>query len=75
MIPISEAHSTNTEMLGATLQSRALTLQPWTRNARSEFAEGGTTSSTPKDRRVVVTSILGVLHHEYQLEKIAALKD
>src|SRR5215831_15385781 len=33
-------------MLGETLQSRAPSLQSWTRNTQSEFAEGGATSPT-----------------------------
>src|SRR5215831_7501208 len=33
-------------MLGETLQSRAPSLQSWTRNTRSGFADGGATSPT-----------------------------
>src|SRR5215831_14587367 len=41
-----DTHSAGADMLGGTLQSRPPTLQSWTRNTRSEFAEGGATSPT-----------------------------
>src|SRR5215469_6109172 len=41
-----DAHQAGTDKLGETLQSRPPTLQSWTRNTRSEFAEGGATSPT-----------------------------
>src|SRR5262249_36242165 len=41
-----DPHSAVADMLGETLQSRAPSLQSWTRNTQSEFAEGGATSPT-----------------------------
>jgi hypothetical protein len=51
-------HSPNTEMLGATLQSRPPTLQSRTRNTRSEFAEVGATSNSAPQAKLCPPKVL-----------------
>jgi hypothetical protein len=75
MFPINEPHIRQTLIVDGTLQSCTTAFQPGTGNAGSEFAEGGTSTAAAlhtEGLRIVATSILGGLPHEYRLEKIAA---
>jgi transposase InsO family protein len=76
MIPISEAHIRQTlkrwveHYNGARPHS---SLGPGTPDPSSPKADlQAQRHCIPKDCRVVATSILGGLHHEYRLEKVAA---
>jgi putative transposase len=76
MIPISEAHIRQTLKCWVQHYNRAsphFSLGPGTPDPSSPKAElQAQRHCIPKDCRVVVTSILGGLHHEYGLEKVAA---
>ena len=76
MIPISEAHVRQTLKCWVEHYNRARphsSLGPGTPDPSSPKAElQAERHRIPKDRRVVATSILGGLHHEYRLEQVAA---
>ena len=76
MIPISETHIRQTLRSWVDHYNRARphsSLGPGTPDPGSPKAElQAQRHCIPKDCRVVTTSILGGLHHEYRLEKIAA---
>jgi hypothetical protein len=76
MIPISETHIRQTLRCWVDHYNRARphsSLGPGTPDPSSPKAElQAQRHCIPKDCRVVATSILGGLHHEYRLEKIAA---
>ena len=76
MIPISETHIRQTLRCWVDHYNRARphsSLGPGTPDPSSPKAElQAQRHGIPKDCRVVATSILGGLHHEYRLEKIAA---
>jgi putative transposase len=76
MIPISEAHIRQTLKCWVQHYNRARphsSLGPGTPDPSSPKAElQAHRHCIPKDCQVVVTSILGGLHHEYGLEKLAA---
>ena len=76
IIPISEAHIRQTLKCWVEHYNRARphsSLGPGTPDPSSPKAElQAERHRIPKDRRVVATSILGGLHHEYRLEQVAA---
>jgi transposase InsO family protein len=76
MIPISETHIRQTMRCWVEHYNRARphsSLGPGTPDPSSPKAHlQAQQHCIPKHRRVVATSILGGLHHEYQLEKFAA---
>jgi len=76
MIPISETHIRQTLRCWVKHYNRARphsSLRPGTADPSSPKADlQAQRHCIPKHHRVVATSILGGLHHEYQLEKIAA---
>ena len=76
IIPISEAHIRQTLKCWVEHYNRARphsSLGPGTPDPSSPKAElQAQRHYIPKDCRVAVTSILGGLHHEYRLERIAA---
>jgi transposase InsO family protein len=76
IIPISEAHIRQTLKCWVEHYNRARphsSLGPGTPDPSSPKAElQAQRHCIPKDYRVAVTPILGGLHHEYRLEKIAA---
>ena len=70
-----EPSTENTQRVGGSLQPGppALRLGPGIPNPPMDLPEKEILRSyVPRDHRVVAKSVLGGLHHEYRLEKVAA---